>query len=110
MPPLDLSDTLVVGISATALFDLAEADAIYKARSIKNPQSALEEYRAYMLERENEPLRDGTGSYAPGFAALVTLAAIGAIAVSMLPDRPRPARESAVAEVRSSNYEIQSGI
>jgi len=61
MPPLDLSDTLVVGISATALFDLAEADAIYKARSIKNPQSALEEYRAYMLERENEPLRDGTG-------------------------------------------------
>jgi 5'-nucleotidase len=58
---LDLSDTLVVGISATALFDLAEADAVYKARSIKNPQGALEEYRAYMLERENEPLRDGTG-------------------------------------------------
>jgi 5'-nucleotidase len=59
--PLDLSDTLVVGISATALFDLAEADAVYQARYLKNPQSALEEYRAYMLERENEPLRDGTG-------------------------------------------------
>jgi 5'-nucleotidase len=59
--PLDLSDTLVVGISATALFDLAEADAVYKAKYAKNPQSALEEYRAYMLERENEPLRDGTG-------------------------------------------------
>jgi 5'-nucleotidase len=59
--PLDLSDTLVVGISATALFDLAEADAVYKARYAKNPQSALEEYRAYMLERESEPLRDGTG-------------------------------------------------
>jgi len=59
--PLDLSDTLVVGISATALFDLAEADAVYKAKYARNPQSALDEYRAYMLERENEPLRDGTG-------------------------------------------------
>jgi 5'-nucleotidase len=59
--PLDLSDTLVVGISATALFDLAEADAVYKAKYAKNPQSALDEYRAYMLERESEPLRDGTG-------------------------------------------------
>jgi 5'-nucleotidase len=59
--PLDFSDTLVVGISATALFDLAEADAVYKAKYAKNPQSALDEYRAYMLERENEPLRDGTG-------------------------------------------------
>lgn len=59
--PLDLSDTLVVGISATALFDLAEADAVYKARYARNPQSALEEYRTYMLERESEPLRDGTG-------------------------------------------------
>lgn len=57
----DLSDTLVVGISATALFDLADADAVYKAKHAKNPQNALEEYRAYMLERENEPLRDGTG-------------------------------------------------
>src|SRR6476469_8518202 len=59
--PLDLSDTLVVGISATALFDLAEADAVYKARYAKNPQHALDDYRAYMLERESEPLRDGTG-------------------------------------------------
>jgi 5'-nucleotidase len=59
--PLDLSDTLVVGISATALFDLAEADAVYQSRYAKNPQSALDEYRAYMLERENETLRDGTG-------------------------------------------------
>jgi 5'-nucleotidase len=58
---LDLSDTLVVGISATALFDLAEADAVYKSKYAKNPQNALEEYRAYMLERENEALRDGTG-------------------------------------------------
>jgi 5'-nucleotidase len=58
---LDLSDTLVVGISATALFDLAEADAVFTSKYAKNPQNALEEYRAYMLERESEPLRDGTG-------------------------------------------------
>jgi len=58
---LDLSDTLIVGISATALFDLAEADAVYKAKYVKNPQNALEEYRAYMHERESEALRDGTG-------------------------------------------------
>jgi 5'-nucleotidase len=57
----DLPDPLVVGISATALFDLAEADAVYKAKYTKNPHNALDEYRAWMLERENEPLRDGTG-------------------------------------------------
>jgi 5'-nucleotidase len=59
--PLDLTDTLVVGISATALFDLAEADAVFKSKYAKSPQSAIDEYRAYMLERENEALRDGTG-------------------------------------------------
>ena len=54
-------------------------------------------------------LRDSTGSYAPGFAVLVMLAAIGAVAVSMLPGRPRRAR-GAAAEVRSGSYEIQRGI
>lgn len=34
-------------------------------------------------------LRDSTGSYGPGFFMLVGLAAIGAIAVSLLPSRPR---------------------
>ena len=33
-------------------------------------------------------LRDWTGSYGPGFAVLVGLAAIGALAVSVLPSRP----------------------
>ena len=33
-------------------------------------------------------LRDSTGSYGPGFMVLVGLAAVGAIAVSMLPGRP----------------------
>ena len=59
--PLDLSDTLVVGISATALFDLAEADAVFQAKFAEDRRTAVVEYRAYMLERENESLLDGTG-------------------------------------------------
>lgn len=55
-------------------------------------------------------LRDSTGSYAPGFAVLVTLAAIGAVAVSMLPGRPRVEREGAAPGVRSGSYEIQREI
>ncbi|WP_345978781.1 5'-nucleotidase [Sulfurimonas sp. HSL3-2] len=58
---LDLSDTLVVGISATALFDLSKADAVFKSKYGEDKESAMDEYRKYMLERENEPLNDGTG-------------------------------------------------
>lgn len=59
--PLDLSDTLVVGISATALFDLEEADRKFREMKVESPDSAIEIYRMYMLERENIPLEDGTG-------------------------------------------------
>jgi sugar phosphate permease len=41
-------------------------------------------------------LRDWTGNYRAGFMVLVTLAAIGAIAVSLLPARPEPAAAAAV--------------
>lgn len=58
---LDLSDTLVVGITATALFDLAEADAVFRRTFEENPDTAIEEYRHYMLEREDEELEEGTG-------------------------------------------------
>ncbi len=58
---LDLSDTLVIGISATALFDLSEADAVFQSKYNEDKESAMEEYRKYMLERENELLKDGTG-------------------------------------------------
>lgn len=59
--PVDLSQTLVVGITATALFDLAEADEIFRTRFAEDQQAAVSEYRAYMLDRENELLEDGTG-------------------------------------------------
>ncbi len=59
--PLDLSDTFVVGISATALFDLTETDRIFRESSKLNPENAIEVYRKYMMETENQPLSPGTG-------------------------------------------------
>ena len=58
---LDLSDTLVVGVTATALFDLSEADRVFKEHYRNDPDTAIEVYRQYMSERENEPLKAGTG-------------------------------------------------
>jgi 5'-nucleotidase len=58
---LDLSDTLVVGISSTALFDLSESDGIFQDKFAQDRETAIMEYRAYTLARENDPLEDGTG-------------------------------------------------
>lgn len=58
---VDLSDTLVIGITATALFDLSEADQVFRGSFEKDPESAVREYRAYMSARENDDLEDGTG-------------------------------------------------
>ncbi|KAF3978645.1 MAG: 5'-nucleotidase [Methylococcales symbiont of Iophon sp. n. MRB-2018] len=59
--PLSLSDTLVIGISATALFDLEEADKVFREKYDQSKDTAIAEYRKYMLERESDPLTDGTG-------------------------------------------------
>ncbi|PJE57233.1 5'-nucleotidase [Marinomonas sp. BSi20584] len=59
--PVELSDTLVIGISATALFDLSEADRKFKEKLKSDPDSAIDEYRKYMLEKENDTLEAGTG-------------------------------------------------
>jgi sugar phosphate permease len=55
-------------------------------------------------------LRDWTGSYGPGFVVLVTLAAIGAIAVSLLPSRPaaQPAGSTDDASSRASSVPGQA--
>lgn len=52
--PLDLSQTLVIGISSTALFDLDEADEVFDTQGIAA-------YRDHMTARENAPLAPGTG-------------------------------------------------
>lgn len=59
--PLNLKDTLVIGISATALFDLSESDKLFQEEFKKNPDHAIEKYRKYMLKNEEEPLNEGIG-------------------------------------------------
>lgn len=59
----DLSNTLVVGISATALFDMSESDQMFKDGLEADPASVIDKYRRYMQEREDEPLMPGTGYY-----------------------------------------------
>lgn len=59
--PLNLKNTLVIGISATALFDLSEADQYFREQLQDNPENAVEAYREYMLKRERLELADGTG-------------------------------------------------
>lgn len=51
--PLDLSNTLVVGIASTALFDLAEADRIFR-------EEGMTAYRRHMVEKEDQVLAPGT--------------------------------------------------
>lgn len=68
---LDLSDTLVVGISSTALYDLEEADKIFREAYASRQESGIEAYRAYMLANEDIPLLHGTGH--PLVRALLSL-------------------------------------
>ena len=58
---IDLSGTLVVGITATALFDLSEADTVFCEKYKEDKGTAIAEYRKYMLKEENNALLDGTG-------------------------------------------------
>ncbi|WP_349618185.1 5'-nucleotidase [Azotobacter salinestris] len=58
---LDLSDTLVIGISATALFDMRDSDSLFRELREQDPDQAIEKYREYMLAHEDEPLAPGTG-------------------------------------------------
>lgn len=57
---LDLSETLVVGVSSTALFDLSEAERVFREKREEDPDEAIERYREYCLKHENDPLEPGT--------------------------------------------------
>ena len=60
--PISLEDTLVVGISSTALFDLRESDEIFReAQKNLGDAKAIEKYRKYMFDTENDELLPGTG-------------------------------------------------
>lgn len=51
--PVDLSKTLVIGISSRSLFDLEDENRIYE-------DEGLEAYRAYQIAHEDEPPAPGT--------------------------------------------------
>lgn len=59
--PFSLSETLVVGISSTALFDLSKPAKIWDELKEDDPDTAIDKYRQHMLEHEDEPLKPGTG-------------------------------------------------
>lgn len=59
-----LSQTLVVGISSTALFDLEEADRRFRKWREEDPDMAIERCREYVQEREDEPLEPGIRQWA----------------------------------------------
>lgn len=58
---IDLTNTLIVAISATALFDLSESENHLLQLIKQRPISAVKEFRDYMAERENDPLIIGAG-------------------------------------------------
>ena len=52
--PVDLSNTLVIGITSSALFDMTEADSIFRGQG-------LDAYTEHQLENAGNPLEPGTG-------------------------------------------------
>ena len=58
---VDFSNTLIVAISATALFDLTESENYLLQLLSERPNSAVKEFRDYMMHREEESLNIGAG-------------------------------------------------
>lgn len=58
---VDFSNTLIVAVSATALFDLSESEQFFQTALSDDPDTAVDKFRRYMIERENDPLQTGTG-------------------------------------------------
>ncbi|HJH08607.1 MAG TPA: 5'-nucleotidase [Psychrobacter pasteurii] len=58
---VDLSNTLIVAISATALFDLDESERYREQLIEQDPLTAAQRFREYMQERENDSLEIGAG-------------------------------------------------
>ncbi len=58
---IDLSNTLIVAISATALFDLNESETYREQLIEQDPLTATQRFREYMQQHENDPLEIGAG-------------------------------------------------
>lgn len=68
---VDFSQTLIVAISATALFDLSESESFFQKCLKENPETAADKFHAYMIKHENDPLK--TGSAYPLIKALLNI-------------------------------------
>ncbi|WP_296402125.1 5'-nucleotidase [Psychrobacter sp.] len=58
---IDFSNTLIVAISATALFDLTESEQYREKLLQDSPTDASKQFREYMQQHENDPLEIGAG-------------------------------------------------
>lgn len=58
---IDFSNTLIVAISATALFDLSESEEYLLQLLQQQPERAIKDFRDYMAQRENDALSIGAG-------------------------------------------------
>ena len=58
---IDFGNTLIVAISATALFDLTESENYLLQLLTEKPSTAVKEFREYMMQREEESLNIGAG-------------------------------------------------
>lgn len=58
---VDFSQTLIVAISATALFDLSHLEEAFARFLAENPDTAHDRFAKFVQAQENEPLAKGTG-------------------------------------------------
>ena len=102
---VDFSNTLIVAISATALFDLAESENYLLQLLEQRPESAIKEFRDYMAARENEPLDIGAGY--PLIKALLNLNHYCEDDTVQLPDIEAPLVEVVIVSKSSPDTGIQ---
>jgi len=57
----NLQNTLVIGISTTALFDLSVANTLFQKELQRNPNTAIDIYSDFMLKNEDITLEKGIG-------------------------------------------------
>ena len=102
---VDFSNTLIVAISATALFDLSESENYLLQLLQQRPSEAIKEFRDYMAERENDPLSIGAGY--PLIKALLNLNKQSNQSTALDPNIETPLVEVVIVSKSSPDTGIQ---
>ena len=102
---VDFSNTLIVAISATALFDLSESENYLLQLLQQRPSEAIKEFRDYMVERENDPLSIGAGY--PLIKALLNLNKQSSQSTALDPNIETPLVEVVIVSKSSPDTGIQ---